>query len=145
MPKPKLFTVDQAEKTLPLVRRIVADISAAFERLEGAARERQTLGLRPNPGSNAEARAFTLEREMQAGQEEILRCQEELNEVGVELKDYRMGLVDFHSRYQDRLVYLCWKSDDGGAIGWWHPLEAGFRGRQPIATENRAQFLGRAK
>ncbi len=145
MANPKLFTVEQAEKTLPLVRRIVADITRAFERLESIAQERHALGPQPNPGSNAEERAFTLERELQASQEEILRCQEELQTLGIELKDYRSGLIDFFSRYEDRLVYLCWKLDEGATISWWHGLEAGFRGRAAITPLNRSQFLCREK
>ena len=136
----KLFSVDKAERTLPLVRRIVVDIVGSFERREAGMQERQKLGAHPNPGSASEERAFQLEREIYKCEHEIIRYQRELEELGVELKDYRSGLVDFYSRYKEGLVFLCWKLDEGNSIAWWHSLDDGFKGRQPVTPEIRAEF-----
>ena len=57
---------------------------------------------------------------------------EELAEVGVELKDYQSGLLDFVSTHQGREVYLCWKLGEE-RIGHWHELDTGFPGRQPVS------------
>ena len=137
----KLFAVEKAEKTLPLVRRIVGDIVRSFERRESSMLERQKLGGSPNPGSAAEERAFQLDREIYKCEHEIIRYQRELEDLGVELKDYKTGLVDFYSRHKDKLAYLCWKLDEGDRIAWWHSLEGGFKGRQPLPPELRAAFL----
>lgn len=142
MAEPKLFTVAQAERALKLVRRIVADIVKTYRRRHEVLAERQAMSARLNPGSDAEARAFELERSIQTLADEILRYQQELFDIGVELKDYRMGLIDFYSRYGDRLVYLCWKLDEGDRIAFWHELEDGFVGRQPLTDEHRAAFEG---
>jgi hypothetical protein len=138
----KLFTVDQAEKALPLVRRIVGDIVRSFEEREKRLRDRAELGEKPNPGSAAEEKALQFEREADYFEDEIRRFHEELQQIGVELKDFQHGLVDFFSRYEGRIVYLCWKLNEGETLAWWHDLHAGFRGRQPITPNNRASFRG---
>ncbi len=55
-----------------------------------------------------------------------------LDELGVQLKDYARGLVDFPSMRDGRVVLLCWQSGEGDQIEWWHDVEAGFAGRQPL-------------
>lgn len=138
-----LYTVEQAEKTLPLVRRVVADIVANFRKYESVRMERFKLGEKLNPGSEQEEAAFALENKLHQLEAEMLRYQSELADLGVELKDFRVGLIDFYSRYKDNLVYLCWKLGESERIEWWHDLHAGFRGRAPITEENRAHFEGR--
>lgn len=145
MARIKLYTVDEAERTLPLVRRVVGDIVKTFEQREKRAVDRQKLGQSPAPGTKAEERALELEREIETFDEEIKRFHEELAIVGVELKDLRVGLIDFYSRYDGRIVYLCWKLDEGETLGWWHDLNNGFRGRQPITPVNRSRFKGMAQ
>lgn len=144
MARIKLFTVDEAEKTLPLVKRIVSDIVKTFDEREKRVIERQKLPLAPTPGSSAEERAFQVEREVENFATEIGRYNEELQAIGVELKDLRIGLIDFFSRYEGRIVYLCWKLDEGETLGYWHDLNNGFRGRQPITPMNRQRFKGLA-
>jgi len=56
----------------------------------------------------------------------------ELESLGVQLKDYSQGLIDFPSMREGRVVLLCWKADEGDQLEWWHDLEAGFGGRQPL-------------
>ena len=54
-----------------------------------------------------------------------------LRMLGIELKDLEHGLVDFPSWREGRVVYLCWRLDEE-RIGYWHELDAGFQGRQPL-------------
>jgi len=138
----KLFTVDQAEKALPLVRRIVSDVVRLAQEREEKMLERQKLPQQPPSGSNAEEKAFALERDILQSEEDIRRCQEELDGVGVELKDYHIGLIDFYSRLDGKVVYLCWKLGEDETLAWWHDLHGGFRGRQPITPNNRTRFKG---
>jgi hypothetical protein len=53
--------------------------------------------------------------------------------TGAEIKDLSNGLLDFRAWRQDHEVYLCWKHGEG-EIGFWHEIDAGYAGRQPIAT-----------
>ncbi|HJZ67105.1 MAG TPA: DUF2203 domain-containing protein, partial [Blastocatellia bacterium] len=59
---------------------------------------------------------------------------QEIEYLGVHVKDFRSGLVDFPYDRNGRIVYLCWKPDEE-EIGWWHETDAGFAGRQPLTDE----------
>ena len=54
-----------------------------------------------------------------------------LQDYGCELKDLDQGLVDFPSYREGQLVYLCWKRGEP-RISFWHDVESGFGGRQPL-------------
>ncbi len=64
-----------------------------------------------------------------------------LEEIGCLLKDIETGLVDFPTLYRGKEVYLCWKLGEAN-IAYWHQIEAGFPGRQPIDGEFLAQHRG---
>jgi hypothetical protein len=51
--------------------------------------------------------------------------------MGVEIKDVNTGLIDFPSLRDDRVVYLCWQYNEERIL-YWHDIEAGFAGRQPL-------------
>ncbi len=57
---------------------------------------------------------------------------QELEALGIQIKDYGRGLIDFPSLRDGRVVLLCWQLGEGDQIEWWHETEAGFAGRQPI-------------
>ena len=57
-----------------------------------------------------------------------------LQEMNIEVKDLSSGLIDFPALKDGRIVYLCWKYNEG-AVQFWHEVEAGFAGRQPIDWE----------
>ena len=52
-------------------------------------------------------------------------------DTGAEIKDLDAGLIDFRALRQDHEVYLCWKYGED-KIRFWHEIDAGFAGRQPI-------------
>jgi hypothetical protein len=54
-----------------------------------------------------------------------------IQELGCELKDIDMGLVDFPALREGRVVYLCWRYGED-RLRYWHELDAGFAGRQPL-------------
>ena len=114
----------------------------SFDEREKRVLERQALAAHPTAGSQAEDQAFQLEREIDNHENDIKRFHAELQTVGAELKDIRTGLLDFYSRYNGRIVYLCWKLDEGNTLSWFHDLQSGFRGRQPITQLNRGSFKG---
>jgi hypothetical protein len=109
----RLFTRSDAQKTLPLVRQIVADI------LEGGRR------IRELDADDADALPG-LEAEL----EEQIR---ELESIGCFYKDWNfsIGLVDFPAEIEGQTVFLCWRSDET-ELGWYHPIEEGYQGRRPL-------------
>ena len=56
----------------------------------------------------------------------------ELEESGVQLKDFDRGLIDFPSLRDGRVVLLCWQLGEGDEVEWWHDMDAGFAGRTPL-------------
>jgi len=55
-----------------------------------------------------------------------------LETLGVQLKDFGRGLVDFPSLRDGRVVLLCWQLGEGNSVEWWHDVDAGFAGRTPL-------------
>jgi hypothetical protein len=127
----QLFTVDHANRTLPLVRRIVQDIVSQHRRWQEAIVELDLLvsGVRadlPDP------RAIALEREIQAIARDIDQFQGELESLGIQLKDRRIGLIDFPSEMDGRHVLLCWRLGEA-SVQYWHDELTGYAGRQPLS------------
>ena len=133
--KRKLFTVEQANAALPLVRAITSDLAQLSrdvidrrERLSTllAGRERGTRDLYGEELAHVEA-------ELEKDSERLQEYVEELRDLGVDPKNGPEGLVDFPSMLDGKPVYLCWKLGEPEVL-FWHDLDAGFRGRQPLTA-----------
>ena len=125
----RYYTPAQANATLPLVRRIVADITEVAGRL----RERQRA-LARSGGQLDEVHREELETEFEQGRQRLAECERELAQLGIELKDYFSGLIDFPCWMDGREVYLCWRQGEA-EVGHWHELDAGFAGRRKLLLE----------
>jgi hypothetical protein len=126
----RLFTVDEANKTLPLVRRIVEDVVRQHRQWREKILELDLVASAARADEPHE-RAAQLEREAQALAHEIDGYQHELEELGIQLKDRRMGLVDFPSEMAGKKVLLCWRLGEA-EVQFWHDEDAGYAGRQPL-------------
>jgi hypothetical protein len=127
----KLFTLEEAERTLPLVRRVVQDLTAEYPvwRAAVARFELLTGGARADWGETGELLAAREDVTRHA--DRINRYLQELEGVGCVFKGFDAGLVDFYSLREDRPIFLCWKLGEE-RITYWHEIDAGFSGRQPI-------------
>ena len=121
-----LFTIDQANRTLPLVRRIVADIVDSYAKWQDELRAFELASVSAHSEAQV-AEAALREREAKRLATEITGFVKELEAIGVEFK----GFVVFPSRVGDRPVYLCWRLGEP-AVQYWHDTNSGFAGRQPI-------------
>jgi hypothetical protein len=134
----RLFTLDEAIALLPTIQPILHRIMDLRIRLERA--ERDTVSLhwkaRTNghvnyagtPGAGVpdevQSQRTNLRSELNA---ELVH----LRDLGVELKDPALGLIDFRSLREGRVVYLCWRLGEP-TVAYWHDLDAGFASRQPL-------------
>ena len=66
----------------------------------------------------------------------LMRLIQQIQDMGVLLKDVDKGLCDFPYMRQGQLVYLCWQLGED-AIEYWHGIEAGFAGREPLDATDR--------
>lgn len=135
------FTLDEANRTLPLVRRVVDDIVTAYGALQSRVEEYNRLAQRTDDDPAAARRAATLRDELEAGAREIDDFIHELDQIGCQLKGFDEGLVDFHAEWRNRQILLCWKSGEE-RIEWWHELDAGFAGRQRLSAEMAEELSG---
>jgi len=124
----KLFTIQEANALLPSVRTIVGNIQQAHRNVlryaEGVkqAAEAAEKGGGGISSGLAYAKALT----------ELTGRLAELETLGVQLKDFERGLVDFPSLREGRVVLLCWQMGEGDELEWWHDVDAGFAGRTPL-------------
>jgi hypothetical protein len=119
----KYFSVDEARRALPYVKRVVEDLMAKVD-------ERTLLVQKVREAKNAAAREV-FEPDYERLMDTIEKLVEELQSVGVDVKDLRVGLVDFPHWHNGREVCLCWKHGEP-ELGAWHETNAGFAGRKPI-------------
>ena len=124
----KIFTVQEANALLPNVRIILAKIQRAYRKLglfrdevrkASEAAEQGGGGIEDGAAYAAVLTEFTLQLA-------------ELEGLGVQLKDFDRGLVDFPSLRDGRVVLLCWQLGEGDELEWWHDVDAGFAGRTPL-------------
>jgi hypothetical protein len=126
----RIFTVEEANRTLPLVSRIVADLVREHQQWEDKVREFElaTVGSTPErPDTIAEL----LQIEAQRLARDIEGYIAELNNLGVICKGMDTGLVDFRGQLDGRDVYYCWKLGEPSVM-YWHEIDAGFVGRQKL-------------
>ncbi len=118
----KLFTPKEANQTLPLVKRIVADILSTGDRVRALSAE---------IGKNAESDPQIIQ-----WMDQLEELFEELELLGCSYKDWNftVGLVDFPSVIGDQQVFLCWRSDEK-ELKYYHEIDAGFTGRKLIPKE----------
>jgi hypothetical protein len=74
------------------------------------------------------------EQDLEQDQERMRDYVQELQQLGIELKDFHSGLIDFPARMGNRVVYLCWKLGEP-EVAHWHELDAGFAGRRRIKAQ----------
>jgi hypothetical protein len=127
----KTFTLSEARGLIPRLRKLLARVNVARQALINmreeidAAREKSELngGSLFGPAYLNHLSIFT---------DEI----QKIHAIGVQIKDFQEGLVDFPYEYDGRIVYLCWKIDED-EIDWWHEVDAGFAGRQSLTDKFR--------
>lgn len=129
----RLFTVDEANRTLPLVQRIARDVVAAFGRAKQARDQLEDRLGRTGGSLDAQYsdEVMALQDTFQQAQQDLLGFAGELDQLGVLLKGVDVGLVDFPAKIDGKVVFLCWKLGEP-AVEYWHEIDSGFLGRQPL-------------
>ncbi len=124
----KLFTIQEANALLPSVRVILAKIQRAHGRLSQYRDEVRKAAEAAEQGGGGIDSGVAY-----AGILTVLTSQmSELDTLGVQLKDFERGLVDFPSLRDGKVVLLCWQMGEGDELEWWHDVDAGFAGRTPL-------------
>jgi len=120
------YTLDQATAAMPWVRERLERLRAAHDLL-GDKEAREALS-EASPGNGGGEPGHLVSEGFLALRSALI----ELQEMEIVLRDLERGLVDFPSMREGREVYLCWVEQEEDEIAYWHDLEAGFAGRQPL-------------
>jgi hypothetical protein len=122
----KHFTLEEARALLPALRQLFHDAHQRRQRmqqLEAKLSRRQEKHGGDLGGPDVAA----LVTELTHLNDGI----RQLNEWGIEVKDFERGLVDFPHLREGREVFLCWELDEED-IEFWHDIEAGYAGRERL-------------
>lgn len=126
----KTFTLNEARNLLPRLRKLLSRMTREREALSGLRDEIDKARAKSDYGGGSRVGpAYILHL---AGFSEAIQ---EIEMLGVHVKDLRVGLIDFPHERDGRIVYLCWRPDED-EIEWWHEIDSGFAGRRPIFEEN---------
>ena len=122
----KLFTVEEANSLLPTVKKLLTRgdrARAGFSKLAAFARE---AAAHATEGGGTEAGP-----EYAIYLVSFFDVMREITAHGIQIKDFERWLCDFPHMREGRVVLLCWQRGED-SIQWWHDIEAGFAGRQPL-------------
>lgn len=137
LPSPgRLWTVEEANARLGELRELLPRLRAAAVRLRRAQEQLERLSAfwgreldatdQPDKAVHARLRQEAVQIE-QMLEEELHR----LHDDGIEVKDLDRGLLDFYGIQAGEVVFLCWQRSED-EVGYFHPLDGGFRNRRPI-------------
>lgn len=140
----RCFSRAEAVRTLPLVKRIVADIldtgRSLREYLEETtpqrARAAAAAGNTRGEQLRAARRLFDEDPTIQEHRAALLEYMAEMDSIGCLYKDWSfdVGLVDFPAIIDGEQVFLCWRSDES-ELAFYHRIEDGYAGRRPLPPD----------
>jgi hypothetical protein len=130
----KIFSLDEAQSLVPLLevllRRAIEARTVAGQLETDLERLSQSIFF--SGGMQVDAARVGRQRAgLDAAVQQIKDAVQEIDAIGVQVKDLDTGLLDFPCQLGEEVVLLCWKMGEA-RITHWHTIEAGFRGRQPL-------------
>jgi hypothetical protein len=122
------FTLAEANATLQIIKPLMEKIQAIRKNI--LAQKPEVWAVVEKAAGNGGSKAASL---LMVDFEQLDQYVHQIQEAGAILKNINLGLLDFSAWRKDHEVYLCWKYGEQN-IEYWHEIEEGFSGRQPIAT-----------
>ncbi len=123
----KLFTLEEANRLLPRIRMKLEMIRRLYESLDVYRESARAAAAASEFGGGMEGGSVYVRSLYEVG-----KLTTEITADGVQLKHYQRGLIDFPSLRDERIVLLCWQLGEDDEIRWWHEIDTGFAGRQPL-------------
>lgn len=132
--KARTYTVEEANQILPQVREHVERVVALSDELPDLQDRQRIAHYRAQREGAGRAESDAVKRvgeELQRAESRFLGALRALEQLGIELKDPREGLIDFLSYRDGELVELCWKLGEE-RVSHWHPIGEGYPGRRSL-------------
>ncbi|MEQ8764806.1 MAG: DUF2203 domain-containing protein [Planctomycetota bacterium] len=118
-----IFTLEEANGALPLVRTVIEDLQSDYRRLKSYRQMLRALeDISRDQVRDIEYRRWVAKEKVMALETDLERYLKELDLIGCSLRDIETGLVDFPTTVEGKLGYFCWQAGEN-AIGFWHELE----------------------
>jgi hypothetical protein len=125
----RIYTIDEANALIPQVRAVLLQLAVEQRRLDASHAEMHRQ-LDANGDPDSAVAAGRQEAEVGDIREGMRTLLVHLSEMGVELRDIEMGLVDFPGERDGAAVWLCWRLADA-SVAFWHPTDEGYASRRP--------------
>jgi len=123
----KLFSLDEANALIPTLRPKLLAIQRLYAHVDVLKDNARAAAAASEFGGGMAGGTSYVNMLYQIG-----KLTTEIGELGIEMKDYSRGLVDFPHMKNGRVILLCWQLGEGDEIEWWHETDAGFAGRQRL-------------
>ena len=125
---PQYFTLQEANEALNVIRPLMDEVQVIRQKiLENQPEAWPAIEKSAGNGGNRALSAMVKDFE------KLDTLVHQIQDMGVLVKDINLGLLDFPALREGKEVYLCWKHGEE-EIAFWHEVEAGFAGRQPIES-----------
>jgi hypothetical protein len=130
----RTFTLDEAQDLLPILESLLLKAIEGKKLIESIDTELQGLAHRIFLNGGMSLNIVRLARRKAEREKAFQRVKDAIDEIdamGVQVKDLDMGLLDFPCEVNGQVVLLCWKLGEK-AITYWHGVSEGFAGRKPV-------------
>ncbi|MGI8467529.1 MAG: DUF2203 domain-containing protein [Pyrinomonadaceae bacterium] len=124
----KIFTLAEANNLIPPMRPVLLKIQNHHNRISSFRESAQAAANAAQFGGGGMKSGSLYVKSLY----ELGKLTLEIDALGIQLKDYSRGLIDFPAMRDGKLVLLCWQLGEADEIEWWHDLETGFAGRKPL-------------
>jgi hypothetical protein len=119
------FTRAEANALLPQLTALLGQLREAKDELTDTEAHEALAEAAPANGGGEQG------RQVGVAFLEVRRLLETIEQSGIVLRDIDRGLVDFPAVLDEREVYLCWELGEGD-VAYWHDMDAGYGGREPL-------------
>lgn len=132
----RLLTPAEANDLLPAITPLVQQLQGLHRSLLQANEQLSTVAAKLSEGNGHPIRSLQ-ERLQELTEHQVQLAEafqsalDQLQAFGGMLKDLQMGLVDFYGERDGEVILLCWRLGED-RVGFWHPLDSGYAGRQPL-------------
>ena len=120
------FTLQEANETLNIIRPLMDEVQVIRQKILENQPEAWPA-IEKSAGNGGNRALSNLVQDF----EKLDALVHQIQDTGAQIKDINTGLLDFSALKNGREVYLCWQHGEDD-IQYWHEIEAGFAGRQPI-------------
>jgi hypothetical protein len=136
----RIWTLEEAVAFLPRLRAMVQPLLADAPELAKRFEQLKEARKRAARGAATDAELSALEQSFHDALDAYDQGFQAIAELGVSVKDPKIGLFDFYGRVDGRTVWLCWLYGED-TIRYYHELDAGFAGRKPLDCATKSRLL----